>query len=266
MTLAEYHAHPALSRSKLWMLHDSPQKFKWAMEHPQEPSPAFRLGAAFHKLALEPETFDDEYAVAPDFNRRTKEGRQQYEAFLAEAEGKTVLDIDEMRTAEEMVKSLMANPTAKKLIEVGQKEQSFFWTNPRTNLELKCRPDIYITGNGPDLIVDLKSTTSSETRSFTNECIRFGYDVQSAFYVEGLKTVYPDAEFTFMFIAVEKNPPYAVNVMEMSRDMVEYGRVRFEDLLMKYQECRASGNWYGFNGADNEVNKIELPAWAIREE
>lgn len=266
MTLAEYHAHPALSRSRLWKLHESPQKFKWAEEHPEDPTPAFRLGAAFHKFTLEPETFDDEYVHMPKVDRRTREGKAVYEAFLERAGSRTILSYDEVETVVGMRNALMANPTAKKLVEIGQKEQSFFWTNPRTNLDLKCRPDIYITGNGPDLIVDLKSTTSSDTKSFTNECLRCGYDVQSSMYIEGLKTVYPDAEFTFMFIAVEKNPPYAVNVMEMSRDMVEYGKVRFEELLMKYQECRASGNWYGFNGADNEINKIELPAWAIKEE
>lgn len=266
MTLAEYHAHPALSRSRLWLLHDSPQKFKYAIEHPEEPTPAFRLGAAFHKLALEPETFDEEYIPYPGYDRRTKEGKQMYAEFLEEAHGRTILTYDEMETIMGMVKSLMANPTAKKLVENGQKEQSFFWTNARTNLELKCRPDIFLTGNGPDLIVDLKSTTSSETKNFTNECIRYGYDVQSSFYIEGLKTVYPDAEFTFMFIAVEKNPPYAVNVMEMDPEVVKYGQERFEALLVQYQECRASGNWYGYNGADGEINRIELPKWAIMDE
>lgn len=265
MTLAEYHAHPALSRSRLWKLHESPQKFKYAEEHPEDPTPAFRLGAAFHKFTLEPETFDDEYVHMPKVDRRTKEGKAVYEALLEKAGNRTILTYDEIETVVGMRNAVMANPTAKKLVEIGQKEQSFFWTNARTNLDLKCRPDIFVTGDGVNVIVDLKSTTSSDTQNFTNECIRLGYDVQAAMYTEGLRTVYPE-DFTFMFIAVEKNPPYAVNVMEMDPDVVKYGRDRFEALLIQYQECRASGNWYGYNGAEGEVNKIELPKWAIMNE
>ena len=85
MTIKEYHAHPALSRSRLWLLHESPQKFKWAEEHPEPPSPAFRLGAAFHKLALEPQTFDEEYVVAPTIDRRTKDGKALWEKFTQDS-------------------------------------------------------------------------------------------------------------------------------------------------------------------------------------
>lgn len=183
-----------------------------------------------------------------------------YAEFMQTVGDRTPLTYDEMQTIIGMNKSLMANPTAKALIDKGEKEQSFFWTNPRTNLELKCRPDIYIHRDGLNIIADLKSTTSSDTRNFTNECIRLGYDVQAAMYTEGLNTAMP-GNYTFMFIAVEKSPPYAVNVMEMDPEVVGYGKVRYEDLLILYQECRASGNWYGYNGTDGAVNKIELPKW-----
>lgn len=260
MTLAEYHAHPALSRSRLWTLHESPQKFLWAQEHPEPPSPAFRLGAAFHKLALEPETFEDEYVINPGFDRRTKTGKTGYEDFLEKANGRTVLDWEEWNTVSGMVQSLQANQTARVLISKGEKEQSIFWTNPRTNLELKCRPDIYVVDGGVNIIADLKTTGQADTETFSRECIRLGYDVQAAMYTEGLKTKFP-GEYTFIFIAVEKTPPYAVNVLEMDQAVVDYGRIRFEDLLIKYQECRASGNWYGYNGAEGEINKILLPKW-----
>lgn len=260
MTLAEYHAHPALSRSRLWLLHDSPQKFKYAIEHPEEPTPAFRLGAAFHKLALEPETFDEEYIPYPGYDRRTKEGKQMYAEFLEEAHGRTILTYDEMETIMGMVKSLMANPTAKVLLEKGIKEHSIFWKDKDTGVDLKCRPDIFIPDDGLKVIVDLKSTTSADTKNFTNECLRYGYDVQSAWYEEGVRTEYP-GEYAFIYIAVEKTPPFAVNVMEMDKLMIDYGYIRFRELLDTYVECQKSGNWYGYMGSENNMNKIELPAW-----
>ena len=238
----------------------SPQKFKWAEEHEEPPTPAFRLGSAFHKLALERETFDVEYAVVPEVDRRTKVGKEVYAQFTEKAGNRTILSYDEMQTAAGMVNALMANPTARVLVERGLKEQSIFWKEENTGVELKCRPDILLPEDVLRVIADLKSCASADTDSFTRECLRLGYDVQAAMYREGVKTKYP-GEYAFVFIAVEKTPPYAVNVMEMDKLMVDYGYIRFRELLDTYVECRDSGNWYGFNGAENVMNKIELPAW-----
>ena len=259
MTIKEYHAHPALSRSRLWALHDSPEKFKYLEEHPPEITPTLRLGAAFHKYALEPETFDDEYAVSPVFDRRTREGKAGWEVFVHDTMGKTIISQDEFETIFGMRNSLMANPTAKTLVEKSMKEQSFFWTEAETGIELKCRPDILLPELG--IIADLKSCVSADTESFSKECLRLGYDVQAAMYTEGVKETHP-GEYAFMFIAVEKNPPYSVNVTEMDPAFVDYGRIRYKALLSVYAECARTGNWYGLNGAENVINRLELPKWA----
>ena len=39
MTEKEYRRHPAISRSELWHIRESPEKFKWYREHPEQPSP-----------------------------------------------------------------------------------------------------------------------------------------------------------------------------------------------------------------------------------
>lgn len=261
MTIKEYHEHPALSRSRLWLLHESPQKFKWAEEHPEPPSPAFRLGAAFHKLALEPETFDNEYVVAPTIDRRTKDGKVLWEKFTQDSAemGKELLNVDEMEVIAAMRESLMANPTARVLIEKGQKEQSFFWKEPNTGIEMKCRPDVLLTDD-LKVIADLKSCSSADTEAFTRDVLRYGYDVQAALYTEGVQQSHP-GKYAFIFIAVEKTPPYAVNVLETDSLVIDYGYIRYRELLDTYAECLNTGNWYGFNGAENIMNKIELPAW-----
>ena len=76
MTEKEYRQHPAISRSELWRIRESPQKFKYFREHPPEPTPALLFGQVFHKMLLEPDTFGEEFVVAPEVNRRTKEGKQ----------------------------------------------------------------------------------------------------------------------------------------------------------------------------------------------
>lgn len=259
MTLAEYHAHPALSRTRLWRLHESPQKFKYAEEHPEEPTQAFKIGAAFHKMALEPETFDDEFKVYPGYDRRTKEGKQLYAEFIENLGNKTSLTYDEAETVIGMVKSLKANPTAKKLIENGQKEKSFFWTDEATGIELKCRPDIYVV-DGVNVIVDLKSVTSGDPKQFPRTIYSLGYDVQAAMYIAGMQNIKP-GDYEFMFIAVEKTPPYSVTLMRLEQSWIDYGKMRYRELLKLYKTCCDLERWYGYNGADNEIIDLSLPTW-----
>ena len=83
MTEREHRNHPAVSRSELWRIHESPQKFKYFKDHPEEPTPTLLFGQVFHKLVLEPDTFGEEFAVCPDADRRTREGKQIYEGALA---------------------------------------------------------------------------------------------------------------------------------------------------------------------------------------
>ena len=62
MTEREYRQHPAISRSELWKMHESPEKFKWYKEHPIEPTPALLFGQLVHKMLLQPESFHTRYA------------------------------------------------------------------------------------------------------------------------------------------------------------------------------------------------------------
>ena len=108
MTEKEYREHPAISRSELWKFRESPQKFKYAKEHPPEPTPALLFGQVFHKLALEPETFSEEFIAAPEIDRRTKDGKAATQEFLQAAEGKSVIDAGTLQHAAEMVEALQA--------------------------------------------------------------------------------------------------------------------------------------------------------------
>ena len=170
MTEAEYRNHPAVSRSELWKLQESPQKFAWAKEHPEEPTPALLFGQVFHKLALEPDTFDQEYAVAPRCDRRTKEGKAIWAEFQAAAGDKTIVSMETYEQAGEMCRSLMAVPFAEKLLN-GRREVAFFWKDDLTGEECKCRVDCLNENFSQPVVVDLKSTTDASTEAFTKAAI-----------------------------------------------------------------------------------------------
>ena len=74
MTEKEYREHPAINRSALFKITESPEKFKYYMDNPEEPTPALLFGQLFHTMALQPEKLFEDFAVAPLVDRRSKDG------------------------------------------------------------------------------------------------------------------------------------------------------------------------------------------------
>jgi exodeoxyribonuclease VIII len=104
MENADYHAHPAISKSHLDLIARSPLHYWARFLDPKrvipEPTPAMRIGSAVHTHVLELDKWDTEYTVAPDgLDRRTKAGKEAWAAFEAEsANGRTVLSRDGCRS------------------------------------------------------------------------------------------------------------------------------------------------------------------------
>lgn len=263
MTEQEYRNHPAVSRSELWRIHESPQKFKYLKEHPEEPTPALLFGQVFHKMALEPDTFYLEFAVMPDVDRRTKNGKQQWADFLEQAKSKIVIPADMYDQAQAMCTALEAVPFAQKLLN-GRREVPFFWVDESTGEECKCRTDCLNIQYSQPIIVDVKSTTDASTEAFTRDAIKYGYDFQAAMYSEGvLKHI--QQKPLFVFIVVEKSPPYAVNILQADDLLLQRGHNLFREYIQTYHDCKKSGNWYGYLGKHNQINNLALPAWLAKE-
>lgn len=264
MTEREYRLHPAISRSELWRILDSPQKFKYMRDHPTEPTPALLFGQVFHKLVLEPDAFTTEYAVAPDVDRRTKEGKLQWAEFKETGDGKTIIPSEMYEQAAVMRASVEAEPLAVKLLN-GSREAPFFWRDDLTGEECKCRTDCLNQNYSQPIVVDLKSTADASTEAFTKDAIRYGYDFQAAMYSAGVEANIMERPL-FVFIAVEKTPPYAVNILQADERLLRRGDRIFRNALTVYHECKLSGNWYGYLGRNQQINNLALPAWLARSE
>lgn len=263
MTEIEYRSHPAVSRSDLWKIHESPQKYRYAKDNPAESTLALQFGQVLHKLVLEPEEFFNVYAVAPVCDRRTKEGKLAWQDFIDSAAGKTVIAADLYEQAAAMRDAVEAEPLAVKLLN-GQRETEFFWTDEMTGEQCKCRVDCLNDSLSCPVIVDLKSTEDASTDGFMRHAINYGYDFQAAMYGDGVERN-TGRKALFVFIAVEKKPPYAVNIFQADPLFVERGYGIYRNLLDTYHECRQTGNWYGYLGKNSQINTLSLPAWAARD-
>ena len=72
----EYREREGVSSTDLKHMVKSPAHFRYWKDNPQEDTPALLFGRAVHKYVLEKDDFFTEFAVAPNVDRRTKEGRK----------------------------------------------------------------------------------------------------------------------------------------------------------------------------------------------
>ena len=255
MTNKEYREHDGVSRSALnTILTKSPMHFKYETEHKDEETLALLEGRAAHKMILEPATFDDEFVVAPKCDRRTKEGKETYAAFLAECEGKDVLTDESMTKITEMAAAIKQNETAVKFL-TGEHEISFFWTDAQTGEKCKVRPDCLAEIDGVKYIVDYKTTESCADGAFERSVRKYGYKFQAGMYREGVFQNTFD-EYKFAFVAQEKKAPYAVRVYICNDDFVAEGYEQFKEAIGIYHWCKVNDNWYGYEGPDNIISDL----------
>ncbi len=262
MTQEDYRRAEGLSSTDIKRMAQSMAHFKYYRDNPDtKDSQALAFGRAYHKYCLEPSDFYNEFIVAPNIDRRTKQGKQEWADFLEEAKEKEVITEETLEKLEEMRKALYATPFAKKLI-YGEHEKSFFWEDRESGFKCKCRPDSYGQIGGQPICVDLKTCQCAETEKFMRDAIKMNYDIQASHYCDGLKAN-TGKDFLFIFIAQEKTPPYAVNILQADEYFMKSGHDVRASLLQDYQECIKRDEYPSYIGfSDNaSINSLGLPEW-----
>jgi hypothetical protein len=253
----EYREWPHANQTLLKIIRDkSPLHAKEYMLHPPEPTPALTMGAAVHMATLQPELFDQHYAMAPECDRRTKDGKALYAAFQEEHAGATILSADDYMKCLLIAKSVRSHPVAARLL-VGEVEQSAAWQDSTTGVMCKGRFDV-VSKIGA--ITDLKTTCDASREAFERSIWTYGYYLQAAFYLNGAQALGLPADY-FTFIAVEKEPPYAVAVYHLRGEVIDAGREELKPLMATYAKCIETGVWPGYAA---EAVEIGVPAWAWR--
>lgn len=258
MSNADYRKAEGISSSELKKIMKSPLHYKhWKDNTEDADTPSLLFGRAAHKYILETYDFYKEFAVAPICDRRTKEGKAIWDRFVEESQGKDIITQEQFEQIDAMRNAMLATPFVSKLIN-GEHEVSFFWADEDTGLKCKVRPDSL--NHKLKIIVDYKTCDNAETQHFMRKAIELGYDLQAYMYQQGIKENVGE-EYLFVFIAQEKMPPYAVNILQADDIFIRSGREVYKAMLQTYKDCEESGNWYGYMGADNQINSLGVPKW-----
>lgn len=224
----------------------------------QEPTAAMIMGSAVHSAVLEPDLFPTEYVQAPQgINKRTNAGKEEYAAFERANAKKTVLDVEDYATCLAIRDAVYRHPVAGGLLTGGKAEQSFYGIDKETGELMKCRTD-YLHDSGA-MIVDLKTTEDASPAGFGKSAANFRYPIQTSWYNGVLDAAFGEHPQDWVFLAVEKKPPYAVGIYFMEPDQVIRAEIAARRDFMRIVEHKRSGSWpdYGYLPMP-----LALPAWS----
>lgn len=253
----EYREREGVSNTDLKHIAKSPAHFRYWKDNPQEDTLALLFGRAVHKYVLEKDDFFTEFAIAPDCDRRTKEGKVQWQKFKIDSADKDVITADDFEKIKAMYDALYSTPYVAKLLS-GDKELSFFLEDEITGITMKCRPDCLTTIKDTHILIDYKSCNDASSDGFMKQAIKLMYDLQMSFYKDILDGITGN-QHSVIFIAQEKQPPYAVNILECNEDFLKSGTDMYRTYLDEYAECAKSGDWYGYT--KDGINTLGLPNW-----
>ena len=240
MADADYRAAAGINISALKRIGESPQKYKFALAHKSRPTPAQVFGTLLHAKCLEPNR--ELYVVKPEgMTFVTKEGK----AWRAE-QTLPILTQEEDDTISGCCNSVLSNKLVAGILSQAKTEVTVFKETEFGTL--KGRIDILASGPDGYTVYDLKTTESCDPNAFRASIEKWGYGVQAAFYADLIGVD------EFRFIAVEKEPPFAINFFVLGKEELDFYRVIYMDYLKVLHECTQADNWPGYGDYFKPLN------------
>ena len=231
-----------------------------------------KLGNDFHTLVLEEQSFFERCVQGLDMDGRKKEVKEFNAA--QELEGKRVIkaqtkynqagDLDIWKPSDwfkihEMNHSINNHTSAKYLLKdaEGPREATLVWTDTvaGTGAHCKARMDRYV----PEMkaVVDLKSAADASKDGFRRAITKYGYDIQAAWYTDGAIANGLEVD-GFIFVAIEKQPPYAIGTYLLKMDWIEAARADYIKLLEMYEKCKKEDKWPAY---DDTIVELDMPKY-----
>ena len=253
ITNAEYHGRKThLSSTNVRTHKKNKKQFKYSLTHELvKQTKAMADGTAVHAFFLERDKFNSDFVIKPaDMRLNTKAGKE----WAQEHQSKIIIDSELGNNLYEMEKSFMDSPARLIYDKQGQSELSYFWDDLGL-VKGKCRPD-WISNDG-NIVVDIKTTTDASPYGFQKSIANWGYHLQLGWYLRGLQKLGLPAK-EFIFIAIEKTPPFSVGVYRANKDMITYANDEINNLVYDIDESLKSDDFPDYTP---EIMDLGLPNW-----
>jgi PDDEXK-like domain of unknown function (DUF3799) len=279
ITNEQYHADTSrISKSGIDVMNECPANYYYRYLsglYKREETAATALGTLFHTMVLEPENIARDYVVVPasapaypgsnvwnaaNPSKDSIAAMNFWRQFKEVHGGKKIVEQSDIDNVQRMRDAIMKHPAGAELLSTrGIVERTTQFTDPEIGAPCKCRPDFE---HPAGIIIDLKSTEDASPDGFGRSSYNYRYHVQAPFYMDGLNV---DAGFekitAFVFIAVEKNPPYNVGVYFADEGSIELGRRDYKANLARYMQCLKTGEWPAYSA---KIEPLQIPTWAYK--
>jgi len=254
ITEKEYNEIKAVRNSELGNIEKSWAHYKMGTKRTE----AMVFGSAFHMYILEEPTFWENFVVAPQYDGRTKEGKEIKKQLdeIAAAGTKDILRSDDFDTICKMKESLLKHPMAKNILHRSENEGAY--TAIIEGVECKAKLDLENRGQ----FFDLKSTEDASPNGFRQSIGKYNYHRQAAFYGDIAAANGVPFE-SFNFVAVEKKEPFLVCVHTLGAASMMVGRHSYKNVLQKFRFHTENPGAY--EGYEPIFHPSEAPDWLLRQ-
>lgn len=265
ITENDYHADPvpggSLSSSGARkIIGASLAHFHWWAEHPEPPRDVFEFGSAAHAVVL---GTGPEIEPLPFDNWTTKAAREARDEHRAA--GRLPLLVKDARRVLDMAAVLRDHPIAGALFnpDHGRAEMGLFWSETAAGghkVWLRALLD-WLPDPSPDgrmVVADYKTAPSAEAEEFGRAAMNYGYHQQADWYLSGLDALGLAVDPQFVFVVQEKDPPYVVQVHQLTASAMRIAQGLNRDAVNRYVEARAVGRWPAYAEG---VTFAPLPGW-----
>lgn len=240
----------SLSATACKTLLTNPARFLHERERGRPPKDAFDVGTLAHELILR--GGDNRLRVIDAYDWRSKVAQEAKKA--AHADRLVPVHRGDLLAATHLARSVRRHPLASAILSEGKPEQSLYWLDEETGVTCRGRVD-WLRGNA---IVDVKTTTygGSDPDAFARAAASYDYPLQAAHYIDGVEAL-TGQRLPFLFIVVEKEPPYFVRVHQLTTDDLEIGRDRARAARHLFAEYESNG----YPAVGSDIETIHLPGW-----
>lgn len=248
----DYFNVEALSASGAKLLLKSPAHYRYWKDNPKKATPAMVFGTVVHAMVLEPHRDLSQLYAVKTLNWATKEGKE--EKARLEAYGLPVISQDDEDRALRVRDAFWSNSFIKELMQGAECETSHQWRGYSSHVPCKAGVDAFTA----DHIIDLKTCLDASPEGFAAQIRRFNYDLQAAHYLDAL--VDKDVH-SFVFVAVETQPPYAVAAYTLDYDTLMNGHRRMDRVAAIYKKCLETDEWPAYQDDNKAIRVLSVPTY-----
>ena len=231
---------------------------------PNHETPLMAIGTAFHAFMLEPDEFDKDYVIIPEFEptevdkktgeikpktsgwKRTNDYKDQVTAFQKKHAGLKIL------TEEEYSQLLSMRASMAKSIMFKEYFQDAPGYNEATYVDgrFKVRCDRICEVDGKTVIIDIKTTDDATPEAFKKKMLQMDYDLSAVMYLDIAKAD------EFIWVVQEREAPFACCWYRMTDWIHQKGtaKLKIAHEALETQELPMGG----YSGHKAEYEIVEL--------